>query len=154
MKDIDVDTVDIPVVGGHAGTTIVPLLSQATPGGCGDFEKATYDALVHRIMFGGDEVVQAKAGGGSATLSMAYAGEIFANTCLQALDGQAPTACTFVESPVTDAPFFSSRVTLGKDGVDTIHGLGEITETEQELVDAMLPDLIAQAAKGVAFVKK
>ena len=31
---LQVDGIDIPVVGGHAGTTIVPLLSQATPGGC------------------------------------------------------------------------------------------------------------------------
>ena len=36
-------------------------------------------------------------------------------------------------------------------GVETIHGLGEITEYEQGLVDAMLPDLVAQAAKGVKF---
>jgi len=32
---------------------------------------ADRDALTHRIQFGGDEVVKAKAGGGSATLSMA-----------------------------------------------------------------------------------
>lgn len=153
MKGIDVNTVDVPVVGGHAGTTIVPLLSQATPGGCGDFDDATRDALVHRIMFGGDEVVQAKDGGGSATLSMAYAGAEFANALMLSLSGDAQTACTFVESDVTDAPFFASKVTLGADGVDTIHGLGEITAYEEQLVADMLPDLIAQAAKGVAFAK-
>jgi hypothetical protein len=35
-------------------------------------------ALTKRIMFGGDEVVAAKAGAGSATLSMAQAGAEFA----------------------------------------------------------------------------
>ena len=36
--------------------------------------KAEREALTVRIQFGGDEVVKAKAGAGSATLSMAYAG--------------------------------------------------------------------------------
>ena len=166
MKGVDVDTVDVPVVGGHAGTTIVPLLSQATPGGCGDFDDGppstlppdffppsrpesrtaqplpmlaeTRDALVHRIMFGGDEVVQAKDGGGSATLSMAYAGANFADAVMSSLSGDAQTVCTFVESDVTEAPFFASKVTLGKDGVDTIHGLGEITPYEEQLVADMV----------------
>ena len=52
MTDTDVDTVDVPVVGGHAGTTIVPLLSQALPSGCGVFEDQIRDTLVNRIMFG------------------------------------------------------------------------------------------------------
>ena len=66
----------IPVVGGHSGVTILPLLSQAKPALpkslLGDKEKL--EALIHRIQFGGDEVVAAKAGAGSATLSMAYGG--------------------------------------------------------------------------------
>lgn len=60
----------IPVVGGHSGETIVPLFSQA--GVTIPAEKL--EALVNRVQFGGDEVVKAKDGAGSATLSMAYAG--------------------------------------------------------------------------------
>jgi len=33
------------------------------------------------------------------------------------------TECAFVESTVTDAKFFSSPVTLGKEGVDTVSPL-------------------------------
>merc|ERR1711972_455226 len=142
--------VTVPVVGGHAGTTIVPLLSQAKPGV--SFTDEIRDALTHRIMFGGDEVVKAKAGGGSATLSMAYTGAEFAGRVLAALDGEAGvTECTFVESNITDAKFFASPVTLGKDGVETIHGYGTVTPHEQKLIDDMLPDLIAQADKGIAW---
>ena len=62
---------NVTVVGGHSGVTIVPLLSQSNhPNLSGE----RLDALVHRIQFGGDEVVKAKDGAGSATLSMAYAG--------------------------------------------------------------------------------
>lgn len=64
----------IPVIGGHSGKTIVPLLSQSKPSLpdslFNDEEKLA--ALIKRIQFGGDEVVEAKGGAGSATLSMAY----------------------------------------------------------------------------------
>lgn len=62
----------IPVVGGHSGETIVPLFSKATP--AVNIPKEKYNDLVKRVQQGGDEVVKAKDGGGSATLSMAYAG--------------------------------------------------------------------------------
>lgn len=60
----------VPVVGGHSGPTIVPLLSQVAEGA--KIEKEGGEklaALVKRIQFGGDEVVKAKDGAGSATLS-------------------------------------------------------------------------------------
>jgi malate dehydrogenase len=63
---------NIPVIGGHSGETIVPLFSLAKPSVSIPADKM--DALVNRVQFGGDEVVKAKDGAGSATLSMAYAG--------------------------------------------------------------------------------
>ena len=62
----------VPVIGGHSGETIVPLFSKIQPSSSIPDDK--YDALVNRVQFGGDEVVKAKDGAGSATLSMAYAG--------------------------------------------------------------------------------
>jgi malate dehydrogenase len=62
----------IPVIGGHSGETIVPLWSLASPKV--DVPEDKLDALTNRVQFGGDEVVKAKDGAGSATLSMAYAG--------------------------------------------------------------------------------
>jgi len=79
----------IPVIGGHSGETIVPLFSLAKP--TLKIPEDKLDALTHRmrsllphlnarlitlsgVQFGGDEVVKAKDGAGSATLSMAYAG--------------------------------------------------------------------------------
>lgn len=62
----------IPVIGGHSGETIVPLFSRTTPSVYIPSNKLP--ELIHRVQFGGDEVVKAKDGAGSATLSMAYAG--------------------------------------------------------------------------------
>ncbi|KAK7687419.1 Malate dehydrogenase, cytoplasmic [Cerrena zonata] len=61
----------VTVVGGHSGVTIVPLLSQTNHK---SLDTETRDGLINRIQFGGDEVVKAKDGAGSATLSMAQAG--------------------------------------------------------------------------------
>merc|ERR1712113_1083552 len=145
-------TTTVPVVGGHAGMTIVPLLSQANP--AATFSDAERDALTHRIMFGGDEVVKAKDGGGSATLSMAYAGAEFADRVMAGLSGEAGVKeCTFVETDKIDGcKFFSLPVTLGKNGVQTIHDYGSVNNHEEKLISAMIPDLIAQAEKGFKWM--
>ena len=43
--------VSVPVIGGHAGTTILPLLSQVAGA---KFSEADITALTFRIQFGGD----------------------------------------------------------------------------------------------------
>ena len=62
--------VTVPVIGGHSGTTILPLLSQVEGV---EFTEQEINDLTHRIQNAGTEVVEAKAGGGSATLSMGQA---------------------------------------------------------------------------------
>lgn len=62
--------VEVPVIGGHSGVTILPLLSQV-PGV--SFTEQEVAELTKRIQNAGTEVVEAKAGGGSATLSMGQA---------------------------------------------------------------------------------
>merc|ERR1712183_449992 len=153
-KGTDPLKTSVPVIGGHAGTTIVPLLSQANP--AVSFDDAQRDALTHRIMFGGDEVVKAKDGAGSATLSMALAGAEFADRVMAGLAGESGvTECTFVETNKVDGcSFFSLPVTLGKDGVQTIHDYGTVNAHETKLIEDMLPDLIAQAKKGVAWANE
>jgi len=148
-----VEKLDVPVVGGHAGTTIIPLLSQNSEGVT--FTEEETQALTKRIQFGGDEVVQAKDGTGSATLSMAYAGAHFASRLLRALNGESNIVeCTYVQSEVTSSPFFATPVLLGKNGVEEVRGYGKVTAYEQSLIDAAVPELIKSIEKGVAFVKK
>merc|ERR550514_2673102 len=142
---MDPSALKVNVIGGHAGTTILPLLSQI-PGA--NFSDEQIKALTHRIQFGGDEVVQAKDGAGSATLSMAYAAYVFGDRLIQAMNGASGIVeCTFVENDLTDAPFFSTPCTLGPNGVEQIHAFGALSPLEQANLDAMLPDLIKQAEK-------
>ena len=149
--ETDVLAANVKVIGGHAGTTILPLLSQV-PGG--KFSEADIAALTHRIQFGGDEVVQAKDGAGSATLSMAYAGQKFASRLLSAIAGEKNVVeCSFVENTLTPAPFFSTPVRLGPNGVEEVLHYGNLSAAEQKTLDAMIPDLVNQAKKGVEFVK-
>ena len=150
-QKFDVDTVDVTVIGGHAGTTILPLLSQVEGA---NFSEEDFKALTHRIQFGGDEVVQAKDGAGSATLSMAFAGAEFAELVLRAQAGEEGiVACSFVENDITQAPFFSTPVLLGENGVEEVFHYGDLSPFEEEGLLAMLPDLVAQAEEGVDFVK-
>ncbi|KAL2630168.1 hypothetical protein R1flu_014854 [Riccia fluitans] len=109
-KGLNVRDVDVPVVGGHAGITILPLFSQATP--YKPVEGDELEALTKRTQDGGTEVVQAKAGKGSATLSMAYAGAVFAEACLKGLNGEKGIVeCTYVQSSVIpELPFFASKI--------------------------------------------
>ena len=49
---------------------------------------------------------------------MAYAAAKFADSCLLALQGQSVVECAYVESHLTDLPFFASQVRLGRNGVE------------------------------------
>ncbi|EYU35828.1 hypothetical protein ABFS82_09G039500 [Erythranthe guttata] len=154
-KNLKLIDVDVPVVGGHAGITILPLLSRAKPSVSLTDEEV--EELTLRIQNAGTEVVEAKAGAGSATLSMAYAAARFVESSLRALDGDSDVyECAYVESDLTDLPFFASRIKLGRDGVESVISseLQGLTEYEEKALEALKPELKASIEKGVAFAQK
>merc|ERR1712232_1455207 len=85
VQDITGKPCEIPVIGGHAGTTILPLFSQDPAGASIDSSKIP--ALDTRVQDAGTEVVKAKNGKGSATLSMAYSGARLGRAVLAGLAG-------------------------------------------------------------------
>ncbi|KAJ6416971.1 hypothetical protein OIU84_002788 [Salix udensis] len=150
---VPVAEVNVPVVGGHAGITILPLFSQATPKA--NLSDAEITALTKRTQDGGTEVVEAKAGKGSATLSMAYAGAVFADACLKGLNGASDVVeCSFVQSTVTELPFFASKVRLGKNGVEEVLGLGPLSAYEKEGLEKLKPELQSSIEKGIKFANQ
>lgn len=154
IKGTDPANENVTVVGGHSGATIVPLLSQAGH----NLEGKPLEEFVRRVQFGGDEVVQAKGGAGSATLSMAMAAARFTESLLKASQGhKGVIEPTFVDSPLykdRGCDFFASNVELGPGGIEKIHPLGKINNHEQNLLDACLNDLKKNISKGVQFAKE
>ncbi|KAL1585499.1 hypothetical protein WHR41_05592 [Cladosporium halotolerans] len=151
-KGTDPANENIVVIGGHSGETIVPLLSQSGY----NLEGQALADYVKRVQFGGDEVVQAKGGAGSATLSMAMAGARFAESLLKAAQGEKGVIePSFVDSPLfkdQGVTYFSSNVELGPEGVEKIHPIGEVTAHEQKLIDVCVGQLKGNIEKGVKFV--
>jgi len=153
----------IPVVGGHSGNTIVPLFSQAKPSI--NIPSDKLDALVNRVQFGGDEVVKAKDGAGSATLSMAYAGFRFAESLIKAAKGEKGVVePTFVYLPgveggaaiakATGCDFFSVPVELGPNGAEkAINILTSANDYEKKLLDEAIKGLKTNIETGINFVK-
>lgn len=153
IKDTDPADENITVVGGHSGVTIVPIFSKSSHP-----ELSSNADLVKRVQFGGDEVVKAKDGAGSATLSMAMAGARMAESVLRAAGGEKGVVePTFVDSPLykdQGIDFFSSRVELGPNGVEKILPVGEVDAAESKLLEACFGDLKKNIAKGVEFANK
>ncbi|KAL4401798.1 L-malate dehydrogenase [Malassezia pachydermatis] len=153
----------VPVVGGHSGVTIVPLLSQSQPPFKGD--QKTIEEVTNHIQFGGDDVVKAKNNTGSATLSMAYAGARFADSILSAAQGKKiDVEYSYIDLTADEAgakevkdvigdktPFFSVPITLGPNGVEKIHGLGKLSDYESELIKKGVEALEGNITKGISF---
>lgn len=150
-KGLNVDQVKVNVIGGHSGVTILPLLSQVDGV---EFSSAEVAALTDRIQNAGTEVVEAKAGGGSATLSMGQAACRFGLSLVRGLQGEANVVeCAYVDGGSEHAKFFAQPVLLGKNGVEQVLPYGELSAFETQARDEMLATLIADIDLGVEFVK-
>lgn len=142
---------DVTVVGGHSGETIVPIFSQAPNGD--RLPQDALEALVHRVQFGGDEVVRAKNGAGSATLCMAHAAYTVAASFIPLITGQKRSISgTFYVAlkdsqgqPINNSakrllrlinglPYFSVPVEITSQGVDEVDTsiLERMTKYEKE----------------------
>ena len=140
--------VNVPVIGGHSGITILPLLSQSGF----QFNADEAAAMTLRIQNAGTEVVEAKAGGGSATLSMGQAAAKFGLSLVQALNGEKGIVeCTYVEGSGDNARFFAQPVLLGKNGVEKILSYGKLSDFEETTLNASLDTLKADILLGELF---
>ena len=155
LKEKHAETVKVPVIGGHSGPTILPLLSQALSEGRKiEFTQEEIESLTHRIQNAGTEVVEAKAGGGSATLSMAEAGARFAVAVFKALLGEDCVRYAYVESKKDSGypEFFAHPVRFGLTGVEEILPIGQLSEYEKEKLKALEEVLEADIKLGKGFV--
>ena len=110
--------------------------------------------MTKRIQNAGTEVVEAKSGGGSATLSMGQAAAKFGLSLVRALNGEKDVIeCTYVEGSGELARFFAQPVLLGKNGVEKILNYGTLSDFEQTTLDDALDTLRSDIKIGEEFVK-
>ena len=110
--------------------------------------------LTKRVQNAGTEVVEAKAGAGSATLSMAAAGARFALAIVAGLQGvPGVVESAYVADEKGEyAPFFARQVLLGQNGVAGLKPVGKLSDYEKKCLDDMLPGLKKDIQLGVDFV--
>jgi len=150
LKGVDVASVKVPVIGGHSGTTILPLLSQVEGV---EFTAEEVAALTPRIQNAGTEVVNAKAGGGSATLSMGAAAARFTQSLVKGLQGEEGVIdYAYVAVEGGDAAYFAHPVRLGKNGVEEILSYGELSAFEEKAKNDMLETLNKDINEGIDFI--
>ncbi|CNK36515.1 malate dehydrogenase [Yersinia mollaretii] len=150
LKGKQPQDIEVPVIGGHSGVTILPLLSQV-PGI--SFTEQEVASLTKRIQNAGTEVVEAKAGGGSATLSMGQAAARFGLSLVRALQGESNVVeCSYVEGDGKYARFFAQPILLGKNGVAERKDIGKLSAFEQQALESMLDVLHQDIELGEKFV--
>ncbi len=143
-------TMQVPCVGGHSGTTILPLLSQVL--NAEDISEQRIAELTNRIQNAGTEVVEAKAGAGSATLSMATAGARFALKVVRGLCGEpGVTEYGYVDGNSGYAQFFAQRLEFGTNGWKRTLPLGKLSAFEQKCLEDLKGTLAGNIKKGQDF---
>ena len=150
----------IMVIGGHAGKTILPLLHDSAKSAGTELSSEVIEPLDVRIQNAGTEVVDAKEGKGSATLSMAHAAAVFSRRVIAGLDGAdnaQSVCCSYVKSSlIPGLDFFASPVKFGPGGSVEVLPLDiESTLSEYEkkrLNEDVVPQLQGEVAKGLEYI--
>lgn len=152
MLNVNPEKISVPVIGGHAGQTILPVFSQDLYSA--QVPAASVPALDQRVQNGGTEVVNAKQGRGSATLSTAFASARLCHSILLGLSGKPQTVCAYVPCSIPGLPeYFTTNVTYGLEGVHAVHAVGKLNEYETQRLEAVVKQLKEEIATGVAFAK-
>merc|ERR1712151_1284278 len=143
--------INVPVIGGHAGTTIMPVFSQDKVAKTIDADKIP--ELDKHVQNAGTDVVDAKGGKGSATLSMAYAGARFGRSVLAGFTGRRRVECAYCKSEVTDLPYFAQKVVFGEGGIVKVLPLGELNEHETKRLEEAKAQLKGEIETGLKYAE-
>merc|ERR1712087_1059264 len=141
----------VPVIGGHAGTTILPLFSQDKFAKTIDKDKIA--DLDKHVQDAGTDVVNAKGGKGSATLSMAYAGARLGSSVLRGFTGRSAVECAYCASTVTDLPYFAQKVVFGEKGIKKVLPIGALNEHETKRLEEAKAALKTEIETGVKYAE-
>jgi malate dehydrogenase len=65
--------------------------------------------------------------------------------------GESVTECSYVESSLTDVPFFASQIRLGPSGIEEYLPLPAMNDAEKAGFEALKAELQGSITKGVEF---
>ncbi|VFP88664.1 malate dehydrogenase [Candidatus Erwinia haradaeae] len=152
LKQKNPTKINTPVIGGHSGITILPLLSQLTKDYC--FSEKEIVDLTKKVQTAGNAVLEAKAGGGSATLAMSAAATRFTLSLIRGLEGEKNIIeYAYVEGNTTYATFFSQPLLFGRDGIIEYLSIGNLSQFEQNTISNMIKTLNNDICIGEEFIK-
>merc|ERR1712151_1344039 len=147
----DPDDVDVTVIGGHAGVTIMPVFSQDKQ--AKRIAQSEIPDLDEHVQNAGTDVVNAKNGKGSATLSMAYAGARLGKAVLAGLTGREVVECAYCASTVTDLPYFAQKVVFGEKGIKKVLPIGTLNEHETKRLEELKVPLKSEIETGLKYAE-
>ena len=85
----------------------------------------------------------------------AYAAARFSESVLRGLEGEPDVyEAAYVESSVTELPYFATKVRLGPNGAEEVLPLGKLTPFEEKGVQELIPVLKKNIDTGVEFAQK
>lgn len=148
---LDPECVIVPIIGGHGGQTIVPVLSQTKP--YPDFKKEELEVLTKSIQNAHEYMVKIKKTE-SVYLSGAFAIARFIVSLVKAIRGQANVIeCAYVRSNESPAVrYLSTPLRLGIGGVETNLGIPPLTDYENCLFEKALKLINADIKRGELFL--
>lgn len=165
LKGVDPTTVKVDVVGGHSADTMLPVLSKVP-------NSKTFKSLIHqvgldftpdqvkslneRISEAGTVVVNAKAGAGSATLSMAHAAARFTASLVAAKSGTSVREVSYVDvsSMGLSVAYCGVPIEINSDGISKLLPLPDLSADEKAVWEKLVPILKQNIDTGNAFAQK
>uniref|UniRef100_A0A8C9AAQ5 Malate dehydrogenase, mitochondrial n=1 Tax=Prolemur simus TaxID=1328070 RepID=A0A8C9AAQ5_PROSS len=136
LKGLDPARVNVLVIGGHTGKTIIPRSLSLT----------VFSGWIQEADM---EVMKAKAGAASAILSMAYAGAWFVFSLVDAMNRkEGVVECSFVKSQEMDSAYFSTPLLLGEKVIEKNLGIHKVSSFKEKMIAKAIPELKASVKKG------
>jgi len=111
--------------------------------------------MTRHVQNAGTEVVNAKAGAGSATLAMAQAGLRFCLSLVHARQGEPGIVeYAYVDGGSAHARFFAQAVRIGREGIEEVMDYGALSRLEQDELDGMIATLREEIELGIAYARQ
>ncbi|GJQ66907.1 hypothetical protein Trydic_g7926 [Trypoxylus dichotomus] len=152
LKNLDSSKVFCPAVGGHSDVSIVPLPSLCEP--FIDFTKEEIVNITNTVQQAGMAVVKARKGV-SSTFATAYGCARFIFNLIRAKKGEANVVeCSYTMNNAYGTKYFSSKLLLGKGGVEKDLGIGKVSDFEQDRINVAIQDIKQNVAVAEKFMQQ